>query len=832
MLDLKELEKKGYSEAALKAIFEQDAHTLKKSHPKVADLLDLHISRIDDGVMRSLARSREFWAIDKAYDVSQEQISHTLVKGLISKNVGPAELLNVAKDWGLDHMLTGKTDSSGNPIGCDGKRCDSAQQAYELHLPTFFTIYVPLVMAYHKARWAKLFNDRNVDPLYKLEPSMLSMERKLQTRIITSRIRRMTQDMGYQSYERDSIHNSLLYGVCMNFAEDSWFSESHVVNGKEVVTKSGVPFTIPHPGRTFWDLTKPLHTLNTDSGISYAGYWTIQRLIDVNAEPAYWNLKKIEIGSNSKWRSSGLFQLYQELYPCAAKFPDKLIGPQNDRIQEAFRYNYSSDKDSAIDVTVMFHRLVPKDWGLYDYDKPVWHRFVYAGCKIIHVKPFPYCPATVYQYDADGNRSRVTGIGLELLPYQDHMGNLLSQYLLSIKKNLARIVAYDDLILEKDTIDTLRNDAENALRGIQFVPYDGQELKNSGKSIANALTPLPLQAQNTQEVLNAITSLLSMVERALGFSPQEIGASASHQQSATEVITISNNTSQRLQLTGSFIDEAMGARAKMLYEAMLAYDSDEILAEVAELTEGGKEILKKLGFKIEEDGSHSVGVRGPKSALVLEGIGMFKDPSGRINEPKVAELMTTFFDRLISNQAIVQSVGVKFLFDRFNDITQWFQLPVDFRLPTDFKDASSPEAQKQAQEAQAQQQQAALAAMQQIAAEVSQQVVGQALQQAGQQIQEAVAVPLAEKQAQLEQALMGIMQQVQPTQEALAQIAQQTQATQAAVGQVAQQGQANQDAITQVAGVTSAQQGQIDQIAGVLKGIDQVVSGGGQMVMP
>jgi len=709
MLDLKELEKKGYSEEALKTIFQKDTHVLKKSHPKVAELIDLHVSRIDDGVMRSLQRSREFWAIDKAYDVSQDQIPYTLVKGLISKNVGPEELLNVAKDWGLDHMLTGKADANGNPIGCDGKRCDKAAQAYELHLPTFFTIYVPLVMAYHKARWAKLFNDRNVDPLYKLEPTMLSMKRKLQTRIITSRIRRMTQDMGYQAYERDSIHNSLLYGVCMNFAEDSWFSEKHVFNGKETVTKSGIPFTIPHPGRTFWDLTKPLHTLNTDSGVSYAGYWTIQRLIDVNAEPAYWNKEKIEIGSNSKWRSSGLFQLYQELYPCAAKFPDKLIGPQNDRIQEAFRYNYSSDKDSAIDVTVMFHRIIPKDWGLYDYDRPVWHRFVYAGCKVIHVKPFPYCPANVYQYDADGNRGRVTGIGLELLPYQDHMGNLLSQYLLSVKKNLTRIVAYDQDILSKDTIDTIRNDAENALRGIQFVPYDARELRNMGKGgVGEALTPLPLQPQSTQEVLNAVTALLSMVERALGFSPQEIGASASHQQSATEVITISNNTSQRLQLTGSFIDEAMAARAKMLYEAMLAYDSDEVLAEVADLTEDGAKILKEMGFELEEDGTHSVGVRGPKSALILEGIGMFKDPSGRINEPKVAELMTTFFDRMLSNQAIVQTVGVKFLFDRFNDITQWFQLPVDFRLPSNFKDPNTAENQQQAQEAQAQQQQAAM----------------------------------------------------------------------------------------------------------------------------
>ena len=51
----------------------------------------------------------------------------------------------------------------------------------------------------------------------------------------------------------------------------------------------------------------------------------------------------------------------------------------------------------------------------------------------------------------------------------------------------------------------------------------------------------------------------------LGYSSQEIGAPASHEQSAHEVKLISQNSSVRMQLTGSFIDDALRALKRMLY---------------------------------------------------------------------------------------------------------------------------------------------------------------------------------------------------------------------------------------------------------------------------
>ena len=39
----------------------------------------------------------------------------------------------------------------------------------------------------------------------------------------------------------------------------------------------------------------------------------------------------------------------------------------------------TADRDKSIFVAEHFEKLVPRDWGLGDYDGPVWHRFTMAG---------------------------------------------------------------------------------------------------------------------------------------------------------------------------------------------------------------------------------------------------------------------------------------------------------------------------------------------------------------------------------------------------------------------------------------------------------------------
>ena len=307
-----------------------------------------------------------------------------------------------------------------------------------------------------------------------------------------------------------------------------------------------------------------------------------------------------------------------------------------------------------------------------------------------------------------------------------------------------------------------------------------------------------------------------MVERALGFSPQEIGASASHQQSATEIVTINQNTSQRLQLTGSYIDEAMNARAKMLHEAMLMYDSDEVFASVADISQEGRALLKEMGFEIVEDGEHTVGVSGQKNKLMLNNFGMFRDTATRMNEPAVAQLMMNFMDRIMSNPAIVQMVGPKFLFDRINEVAEFFQLPTDFRLPADMVNQPTPEQVAAQQAAQQEQQQQAMAAVQQVAAQTAQQVTAELLAKAGQDITQGIAEPLAQKQQELAQALSQFIQQTNQAIMANGETLQQVGAQSEQIGQ----------AVAQVAGENANNRKFIDQLALLVAQLEQTVSGG------
>ena len=82
MVDLELLKKRGATPEKLKAKF-----TAEVPSEKIKALIDLNSSRIDEGIRRNLDDARLWYAIDQAYDVSQRQITYTLVEGLLSSGV-------------------------------------------------------------------------------------------------------------------------------------------------------------------------------------------------------------------------------------------------------------------------------------------------------------------------------------------------------------------------------------------------------------------------------------------------------------------------------------------------------------------------------------------------------------------------------------------------------------------------------------------------------------------------------------------------------------------------------------------------------------------------
>jgi phosphatidylserine/phosphatidylglycerophosphate/cardiolipin synthase-like enzyme len=223
-----------------------------------------------------------------------------------------------------------------------------------------------------------------------------------------------------------------------------------------------------------------------------------------------------------------------------------------------------------------------------------------------------------------------------------------------------------------------------------------------------------------------------------------------------------------------------------------------------------------MGFEIVEDGEHTVGVSGQKNKLMLNNFGMFRDTATRMNEPAVAQLMMNFMDRIMSNPAIVQMVGPKFLFDRINEVAEFFQLPTDFRLPADMVNQPTPEQAAAQQAAQQEQQQQAMAAVQQVAAQTAQQVTAELLAKAGQDITQGIAEPLAQQQRELAQALSQFIQQTNQAIMANGESLQQVGAQSEQIGQ----------AVAQLAGENANNRKFIDQLALLVAQLEQTVSGG------
>lgn len=803
-VDLTVLEKRGGTAEKLKAKFEAPIPS-----DKIKELIELSASRIHEGIQQTQRDARFYWAIDRAYDVSRRQITYSLVEGLLDRKPSAETVLSAAKSWGLEDMLV--------PAFKNGKPCctDKGDQILKLDLPTFFSVFVPVVAAYHKIRTAKLFNDRDLHPLYKYEPLKLTLPNKLKAEIITDRIQRMSSEMGYRSDERQSIHQALLYGQCLNFPMEDWFTEEQLImeGGKEkkTVIKEGVRFAIPHPSRSFFDLAHRPSTLNSDTGCMYAGYWDMVRYSDISTNNQYWNRDKVSYGGRtSNWVNRDVWKLFQTMYPCVMQFPQSSSwgGAGNQDRQERAFYHTENDKDSAVTIAPFFCKVIPKDWDLFDYEYPVWMRFIFASDDtVIWGRPLAYSPNVCYLYDADQNRAFQNSLGLELLPWQDHLSNYLTQYLLSVKKNLAKVVFWNTEVLDDDNIKQIRNLGEKVYRDMNFIPYSERELKWQQTSIQQAFHPVSFPLLNTQEIAAAINVMIGVMERMLGYSSQEVGAPASHEQTKGEVDIIALNTSVRLEYTGGFIDDGVKARKKLLYDAMMAYSSDEVFAEIADMNEAKEAELKKMGFKIEdaESGAEAkAGVRGDKKALKLEGFASDREGVNRLPDAKVAVGMLQAFQTVFTNPLIVQEVGARQLIDLFNQILPFAGTPQGWKLKVDTAQTKEHQAQAAAQQIQ-QMQQAIQQAIGEQTTQIAGKIVNEELTKMAGVIKEQIAAPLEAGQAQLTQVQAQTQEAVKGIAGAQAQAQQQMQSlADAVVGMAKRQAGSDQldaqqnDAITKL----------------------------------
>lgn len=671
--DLKTLHKHGVSSAAYKKKFTVPP---EKYEPGIRKLVDLISNRIKDGTTLSLKEWRAYHAIDLAYETPFNQTTPTLVHHIASQHLTAAQTMDALKDWGL------AKEELFIPVPTE----DPTVTQWMLNFPLFFQVGIPLVKAYSTMRLANLFNQRNTNPLLLYQPLTMSDHDQVLCEIVTDMVNKVSTWYGYPAVLRQILQQVVKYGTALAFPREEWDCQKQLVTGedgeeKEVITKEGIRYFIPHPTRMGFDLKYPLTSLNTDTGTEFAFAWNIAGYGEILDNRLYWNRRKIFCGTN--WfQAPWIGNYFQEVFPCRMKFPNRTgTWDTFTREDKAGWYN-SGDRDQAVFKVEYFQKLIPKQFGLAEYDHPVWHRFTVAGDDtIIWAAPCAYTPAWFMGWDYDENASRNSSMALECIPWQDTLGNILSQMILTAKQNLMNVVFYDNQQIDKEDIRRLENKGERKYREMVFIGFDSLAKRMAQQSPQGAFFPVKFDKQGIQELLQLIPTVLNIMERVLGITAQEAGSAASHQQSKEEVERTGEAGQNRVALTFSYVDEGLDAWKRQQFDANMAYRNSEITAQVSTDIPDLDHVLKDLGFTITQRGEDKIVVNGKKSKLLrLESFARTGEGALVNSNKEAGQILLQVVQVVSAQEDLKQKIGAKNLLALVEFSAKLLGAPRDFRL--------------------------------------------------------------------------------------------------------------------------------------------------------
>lgn len=711
-----------------------DAEGLKKYFNKpraersdeVNALIQRMVNRCRGGRDMNLERYKVFRAVDVAWDSAFEQITPTLLSAISDKSPDDPSVAEILKDAGLDiNQVVVETPDPKTPN----------KSSKRVVVPAFYNITVPLCAAYLKIRQAKLVNDRRQVPMFKYDPVISDEIARVKCTLITQRVETMAKQYGYFDTLKQAVFQMLHYAEALQFPVEEWHSEyqwvadsspypkcnledsEKEIDGekiKKIVTKEGLRYHLPHPMRTYYDRAYPASTFNTDTGCTYAGYWRVLRWVDVMRQKDYYNLEEVGYDNFWGWFNGVRNHSYwiNALQGCTLNFPnDGLVNSGVSKLDNEANVArwYSRDwTDKPIVLAEHFEKLIPSECGLGDYDCPIWIRFVLAADdNVVYAAPVCFDPPILFWgYDYVHGRTHNASMTLEVLPFQDQFSNLLAQHLLSVRQNLMNISLIDTDVIPEAEIKKLENVGERLWRNINIFRASFDKLfkrkasgLGGGDPIRGAVVSHKFPVQNTTELLNAMKVILDTLERVLVMSSQEVGQSASHEQTREEVRLITQNTSTRVTFTGIGVDTAIDSWKKQLYNGLMSYGEMGFYAQVPMENPMDREALEKLGFTAEgkyDEKSRKQYIRGDRTAVAYESFVSDRDGQDRVNDMESGKIMLQVFSEAIANPMLAPAIGPDQAIKWINFIGRFLGFPRDFKLENTGQTKSSQDQTNQA----------------------------------------------------------------------------------------------------------------------------------------
>ena len=634
--------------ASLKAAF-----TAEKPKKGVKALVQLIADRQHEGKLRNLTDYKVWHAVDLAYDATWNNSTSAILRSIIDSGDTEIEILQSLKQWGLNPEC----------LFCKDETV-AGETKWIPNYPLLYNVTIPLVRAYLTIRLANIFNERNTTPLFVYQPAKYNAENRLLCEILTSLTESIATDYGYPATLRKWIFNALMYAVAIKFPMESWDKQTQEdADGKEFTVKQGVRPIIPHVSNTYYDLNYPLHTLNTGTGCSYAGYWTVMRWGEVANDSVYWNTDKVPYGENWLDANHAWANYFTEVAPCTLPFPNIKEaggGGKRETNREKMINTYGrNDYDKAFFIGYQFAEIIPSEWDLGDYNHKVWFKFtVGADDVIMFAEAFRYRPIDYIGYDSDDGRGRNSSLAQEIQPAQEMVSNTLMQYLSTIKRNLTNITFYNTEAVDSEQIKQLRQRSQSQYQMINFLGFDAYKMEKAGVDLQAVFKTMTFPYADTTQILQSLNTVISMLERTLVMSAQEIGAAASHQQGNKEIEIINNSTSNRVAYTSSSIDEGIDAWKRQIVEAAMCHmTTDEIEAQISLDIPNLDAELEKLGFSKVDDitpvpGQKTITVRGKLDKLKLTQFISRRADKDRKTDVAVAQAMMQAVAAVANNQTL------------------------------------------------------------------------------------------------------------------------------------------------------------------------------------
>jgi hypothetical protein len=621
-----------------------------------------------------LGQFRLYGAIDRAWDAGFSQTSQTLV-GLIrdlQELNGDEDAISAANKWGMTHLISREKDPK------TGKETGNTL----LNLPVFYGIHLTLARSTLLMRISRILNERLSVPLMKYEPAWMSDENRLRTEITTQRIETGNREFGYSQTFCEAVQGAAMYGQQLMLIAEEWFHEMDYLDEGPRVGKEGLRYILPHPSRSYYDIDWPAWTFNNDCGVTHVGYWRITTFGNVRNQPSWWNLNRIARSdrfADPKWQA--YFQTTGQCRMSAGANNDWFSRLDRERrLDQGTAWYTAAEDDQPIWITEHFEKFNPRkeleDPSMPDAD--IWFRVVLASDDTpLYVTALCDRPGVIWLYEPIGNRAIQQGLMVELMPFQDHASNLLTQGILSAKQNLANVTMFD-----KDAIDPievkrdLENPGEKLYRKLVFWGFSGKKLLRQQTSVDSIFKSYRFPQLDVAQHINLLNQLVSLMQRVVGMSDQEAGSSASHEQSAEEIRAIHTSTSNRFEYIAAWFDFTFEAWKRQLFTF---FSQNSTMPAYAFMTSENFQRIKDAGFEMLQDNAGGIMVKAPMSMLRVEHYVAQRDGPNRIPWTTIGGQMLQFLQGFMASP-IAQTLPPENTIRMVNEALECLQFPKSFRI--------------------------------------------------------------------------------------------------------------------------------------------------------